>query len=307
MTHKTQIVPKGISLFIILGLLSIMCGSIYTLQVKIDSINENSNTPERLLYFPNGRFIKAISLGYDNLLANIFWMKTISYFGKHVVTDRDYKWLYHMLDIVTTLNPHFMHVYYFAGVVLPWEVKNIDGAIYLLNKGITYNPDKEWYIYYLLGFNYMFFKNDFYKASEYFLKAAKFKDAPILLSNITSRLLSEIRDPNTAINLLTIIYNRTEDTNIKEKIIYRIKRLVVERDIIFLEALRDRYYTLFQKYPDTLEDIVRLDWINSLPIEPFGGGYYIRKDNHHILSTTFTERLKIYTPKKKAEPNNEPN
>ena len=101
-----------------------------------------------------------MSLGWHNVLADVLWFRTISYFGEHYRSDRTYPWLAQMCDLVTDLDPRAEHVYRFAGVILPWEADQVEAGIRLLEKGVRQFPDS-WLLHYYLGFNYYFFKNDF--------------------------------------------------------------------------------------------------------------------------------------------------
>jgi len=117
-----------------------------------------------LVYLPPTRFLRAVSLGYEEALANVLWFRTISYFGGHYQSDRIYPWLAAMCNAVTDLDPRAEHVYRFGGVILPWEADRIDDGIALLEKGVHNMPDS-WQLQYMLGFSYYFFSDDLSAAS----------------------------------------------------------------------------------------------------------------------------------------------
>jgi len=85
---------------------------------------------------PSGKFISAASLGFDELAADFLFVKAVLYFGGHYLSDREYIWLYHLLDTSTTLSPHFEEVYEFGAIVLSLEARQADKAI-LAIKGTT--------------------------------------------------------------------------------------------------------------------------------------------------------------------------
>ena len=72
-----------ISLFIILTLSLFF--SIQTLDKKYPR-----QGVESFLYLPSGTFLKGAALGYDEMLADLFWIKAVGYFGGHAQTDRNY-------------------------------------------------------------------------------------------------------------------------------------------------------------------------------------------------------------------------
>ena len=71
------------------------------------------------VYLPRAEYLRPMSLGWQNVLADILWFRTISYFGEHYRSDRTYPWLAQMCDLVTDLDPRAEHVYRFAGFILP--------------------------------------------------------------------------------------------------------------------------------------------------------------------------------------------
>ena len=73
---------------------------------------------EQFLYLPSGRHTKALTLGFSNLAADVLWVRAVSYFGGHILTDTEYPWLYRILVQVTTLDPPFMYPYLFGGMAL---------------------------------------------------------------------------------------------------------------------------------------------------------------------------------------------
>jgi hypothetical protein len=92
------------------------------------------------IYLPKAEYLRPMSLGFANVMADVLWFRTISYFGGHYRSDRVYPWLAHMCDLVTDLDPRAEHVYRFAGVILPWEAGETDQGIRLLEKGIRHFP-----------------------------------------------------------------------------------------------------------------------------------------------------------------------
>ena len=106
-------------------------------QGKVDKIRSpKSLMEEKLIYIPSADFTKTASLGFHAALADFLWARTVVYFGEHVKTDGDYKWLYHLLDVVTTLDPENILAFRFGGNLLALEMNDIESSIKLLEKGI---------------------------------------------------------------------------------------------------------------------------------------------------------------------------
>src|SRR5437868_139053 len=73
---------------------------------------------EQLRLLPRGEVLKPTLLGYHHLAADLIWLRAIQVLGDRVVRDQDYQWLYHALDVVTTLDPQYVYAYDVGGTVL---------------------------------------------------------------------------------------------------------------------------------------------------------------------------------------------
>ncbi|MEW6379239.1 MAG: hypothetical protein AB1611_06495 [bacterium] len=196
---------------------------VYQVQKKIETISP-SNNPESLLYLPSGKYLKPLMLGFDQMAADILWLKVIIYFGDHYLTDKNYQWLYHILDLTTTLDPYFRLPYEFGGIILTLEKGDIDQSNSLLRKGIQNHPDY-WRLPFYLGFNYFFYLKDPKTAARYISRAASLPDHPPYLPKLAASLYAYAGSKETAINFLDQIYQNTEDPWLKENIAQKITDL----------------------------------------------------------------------------------
>lgn len=189
-------------------------------QQNIDSQESES------LYLPNGSGLEFISLGYKNVLSDLLWFKTINYFGKHYRSDQNYKWLAHMCQLVTKLNPNAKHVYEFGASMLAWEAKLTNQSIELLNLAIKDDPTY-WRYYFLRGFNYTFFLNQNDLAIKDFKFAATLPQAPAMLARMAAKLeLNRSGDISTTIEFLKNMLDNTEDPSTKKAIEERINEIM---------------------------------------------------------------------------------
>lgn len=94
---------------------------------KIDSYNyENHKTNKRHIVnhpemLPQKKYAHLMSFWFSNLRANIYWLEAIQYIGSNVISHEYKKYLYHMLDLITELNPYFERPYIIWQLLLPWE------------------------------------------------------------------------------------------------------------------------------------------------------------------------------------------
>src|SRR5918993_1418741 len=102
-------------------------------------------TTDEQLYL-NGATVKRASLGFNGLAADWYWMRSLQYVGRKVLTNGqglqldnlgtlNLKLLPPLLDTATTLDPQFLEPYEYAAIVLPGiDVKE---AIRITQKGIA--------------------------------------------------------------------------------------------------------------------------------------------------------------------------
>ena len=122
------------------------------------------------------------------------------------------KLLYPLLDTATTLDPQFIAVYEYGGVVLPGI--NDEDAIKLLKKGIENNP-AEWRLYHHLG--YIYWQRNDYRSGERDLRcrARRLPGAPAWMQAMSARMQAEGGSRDTAREMYTRMYEQADDEQIK--------------------------------------------------------------------------------------------
>jgi len=196
-----------------LSLIVLLWTGIYFIQLNIDN-NFSYQQIEKMLYLPSGKFIKPLCLGFDELVADILWIKAVGYFGTHVKTDRNYPWLYHMLDLITTLDPLYQYPYEFGAIIFSLEADNVHQSISILKKGIKNYPDY-WRFYFYLGFDYFFILKEPTIAADYIAKAATLPGHPPYLPRLAASLYAVSQGKEHAIIFLKQIYENTQDKQIR--------------------------------------------------------------------------------------------
>src|ERR1700733_13346172 len=161
---------------LVAGTLLVVCmfASVLLLQ-KVDRLRSGA-TLQEVLYISSPKALKRLSLGYDGLLADIYWTRAVQYFGsKHFAGSQHYDLLAPLLEITTALDPHLTVAYEFGSNFLAPQPPGGAGmpqrAIELAEFGIRNNPD-DWHLYYDLGFIYYMDVKDYAKAADAFARGA---------------------------------------------------------------------------------------------------------------------------------------
>ncbi|MEW6686034.1 MAG: hypothetical protein AB1393_07500 [Candidatus Edwardsbacteria bacterium] len=239
---------------------------------------------EELMYFPSGKFLKEIAIGYDCIFADFIWLRAIQYFGEHRMTDLKFQYLGHILDVLTTLDPQFVHAYTLGSLLLTHCAKESDRTLTLLDKGMKENPDK-WEIPYTKGFIYYIFLRKFDFAVKYFLEASKVPKAPEMCERFAAFVYAKMGERELSIRLWKELYERTKNEMEKETALRYIKRLVMEGHLEDLQAAVGKYKKTFGEYPHSLRDLITANIIDSIPEEPHNGHYYFSYLEKKVKST----------------------
>ncbi|MHB8482274.1 MAG: tetratricopeptide repeat protein, partial [Nitrospiria bacterium] len=192
--------------------------------------------------------------------------------------------------------PKFQYSYQITGIALAALGKQYDLSNKILLKGIKNMPE-DWQIPFYLGFNYYFYLNDYQHAAVYMSRAASLPGHSAYLPGLAARLYVEAKDPNLALDFLKNIYQDAKDENVKQQIETRIREVMVERDILFLNKALEIYEQKYKKRVSGLNELVSSNIINKIPDEPFNGHYFYDVTQNTAQSSTHPERMKVYRKK----------
>jgi tetratricopeptide (TPR) repeat protein len=248
------------------------------------------------VYLPKAEYLKLMALGYNNVLADVLWFRTISYFGKHYRGNRTYPWLAHMCDLVTDLDPRADHVYRFAATILPWEAGQAEAGIHLLEKGIEAFPDS-WLLHYWLGFSYYFFKDDYDHATKYLRIAAQLPGAHPNVATLAARLASKHYGPETTVRFLAEIRNNAYSDEMRQVISENMREAKLASHLEQLDKAIAAYRNRHGAPPSTLVALVDEGWITRIPDDPFGGAYGIDEETGKARSSTGRQPSALYESK----------
>jgi len=248
---------------------------------------------ENLVYLPDASRLRPLALGYDNVLADVLWFRTISYFGAHVETDRAYPWLEAMCNLVTDLDPRAFHAYQFGGLILPWEAKDPDAGIRLLEKGLAQFPDS-WLLHYYVGVVHYLFKNDPETAASQLEQAAALPDAPAMVARFAALLRTRQGDPATAIAVLEQMLESTTSESTRAVLQESLVDARAARDGEVLTKLVSDYRVHHGKLPADLGVLAEAGVLRFVPPDPYGGTWVIDPSTGTVRSSTGREPMQLH-------------
>lgn len=178
---------------------------------------------ESMTYLPQGERIKPALLGFETTVAHYLWLRTIIYFGGHLMTDGTYPWLINMLDIITRLCPWFYPAYEFAGIMVPDVCHNPEAARILLERGLTHLGAKKFNVAFTMGMIFYRHYQDRKTAAHYFARASMAADAPQeKLAAMANAFFTRAGSPEEGLRFLLFSYESTDDPEVRRHLAKKI-------------------------------------------------------------------------------------
>jgi len=271
----------------ILSFLLIVCfGGSVLAERKVDQLRPAA-TLEEMLYIPSSKVVRRMSVGFEALVADIYWTRAVQYFGaKHIDNTNQYKLLYPLLDMATDLDPRLIPAYEFGSVFLTQPPPRGAGeplkAVALLQKGIRQNPNS-WRLYQGLGFIYYMELKDYPAAGQAFEQGSKIPGAHPFLKVMAARTIQEGGNYQTAQMLWQSIYESFNDGLIRENAMTHLRALQVDQEVLQLEALVRAYAARTGHLPAGFAELVAAHVLSSVPRDPLGYPYELLPDGHVMV------------------------
>jgi len=242
----------------------------------IDRIRPQASIDD-VLYVSSPKMVKRASLGFDGLMACIYWTRTVQYFGhRHYDRARSYNELAPLLEITTALDPQLFPPYQFGASFLapppPNGAGQPDRAIRLMEFGIAHNPDN-WQLYYNLGFVYYTELKDYKHAAEIFERGSKVPNAHPFMKILAASMAEHAGDFATARLLWSATFETSHETNIRQNALEHLRALSVDEDVTSLQAAVTRFGQKTGHLPASMAELVTAERMPGIPADPDGNAY----------------------------------
>ncbi len=257
-------------------LLAICLALVVLLAFGVDTRRTPHELVGELMYFPSGVALRAVSMGFYGPLADLVWLRFIQYYGEHRLSDSRFELMYHILDILTTLDPRFYYAYSLGSLMLAHDAAQPEQARKLLKKGMYANPD-DWRLPFVYAFMNYVFLGEYSTAQTYFRIAANKPNAPDRPKRWYAFVTyAKIGDLKTSLALWVDLYNTTDNAEEKAIAEIYIGNIKMEMDIEYLNDRVEYFQREFNRIPVDLNELVEKGVIEKLPEEPHGERYILR-------------------------------
>jgi hypothetical protein len=123
-----------VSLVLLLTILAL-----FLLKPHLELFEKQIKKGDRYKYLPSAKYINLISLGHTEAVASGLWVMGLINMVEGILDREDISWFSNICNLVTTLDPNFSTVYFFAGGM---EVDSKDSSdIEVLQRAVNMYPE----------------------------------------------------------------------------------------------------------------------------------------------------------------------
>jgi hypothetical protein len=273
---------------------AMMVGASIELQAVRDRIYPPRPLDEDSLYIQSGPLLRRLTVAYNALAADLYWIRAIQYYGDGkrrlasdarvpnpppmiaAATSDAYSLLYPLLDLTTSLDPRFNIAYRFGAVFLaeayPSGPGRPDLAVKLLEKGLAERPDK-WEYMEDIGFVHYWYDHDYRAAAEWFRKASQVPGAPWWLQSLAATTLAQGGDRQSSRVMWEAILQSSEVGWQRQDAERRLLQLKALDQIDELQKAIDKYAGRTGAPAADWFALVRAGVFPGVPFDPTGALY----------------------------------
>ena len=239
---------------------------------NLEQIRAGQSTSAQVLYLPSGEYLKMVSLGFPELLADAIYIWSIQYYSDYEAEDR-YEFLEHIFgNVISELDPLYVDPYLIGALIMSVEAKDDEMALRLLDKGIAAIPD-EWILPFEAGFLCYNVLGDHARAARYFEKALAAPGVPPVVSRLRADMYHRMGDKRSSLGYWQEVYQEAETEYVENVAWQHVHDLTIEVHLEDLSRAIAAYTPSDGSYPPHLQALVGAGLLESLPADPEGRPY----------------------------------
>ena len=256
------------------GAIAVLMAAVVAIQVVRDRGWTPYEPEDSVLWIRSGDTAKRMALSYDNIVSDVYWIRAVIYYGgRHrAASHRSFDQLHPLLDLVTSLDPHFKVAYRFGALFLseppPGGPGQPDQAIALLERGIE--QDGAWEYYEDIGFVHYWWRHDYVSAADWFKRAAARPGAPNWLLGLAATTLAVGGSRESSRQLWTQLLNDVDAAYIRNQAEHRLKQLDAMDAIDELAKVLQRFSDREGRMPRSWQELATAERLRGIPVDPAG-------------------------------------
>ncbi len=252
-------------------------------EARLHRVLSDRPAGSHLLYLPSGKYLKALALGYPEVMADVIYLWSIQFYSQYGTHER-YTYLDHIYrEVITELDPRYQDPYLIGALIMAIEANELEMALRLLDKGIEAIPDN-WLLPFEAGFYCYDSLKDFTRAASYFKRSMMIPGAHPLVRRLHAEMFNRMGDPRTSLVYWLEIYRTAEDDYVRDVSYRHVHDLRIRVETETLETAVGIYMERFGRRPPNLEVLVKEGILNRVPRDPEGNPYLYNRNTGEVRS-----------------------
>lgn len=249
-------------------------GGMPFVQASIDAHRRNLGPQQKVQYLWSPPHIRKLVAGFEGIAADVYWLRTVQYFGAERRTGRgDFSLLGPLIDITTTLDPRLEIAYRYGAIFLcegwPNGAGRCEEGLALLERGAQAMPE-DWRLLQEKGFFAFLFMNDPERAAKELHRAAARPGAAFWLEGLAADTLMKGGRKQSARRMWTAILEASEPGLMRTNAEVRLRLLDAEDLAGRIQAAVERFHQEHGVRPRTLGELKAAGYWSGALVDPEG-------------------------------------
>ena len=257
------------------------------LRTRIDRASEAAELGPTL-YVQSGETLRRFSFGYEGLMADWYWTRTVQYFGRQRIAGRShYGLLAPLLRTTVTLDPQLLIAYRFGAIFLaekpPSGAGRPEEALALIRRGIVANPTY-WPLWRDLGFIYYWDLKDYSHAAIAFEAGSRQPGAGVWMKTLAASVSARGGELETSRLLWTEVLKEAGNETIRRGALEHLVAIRAAEDLVRIDRGLDLFRQKTGHPASRLTDLIQAGLIAERPIDPLGVPYVLGYEGSATLA-----------------------
>ena len=279
------------------GILALALVLQFVVRQRVDQARRASSQATELLYVSSGGLLRRLSIGFEGLLADLYWTRAVQYYGRERLSPHpNYRLLAPLLRITTSLDPHLLIAYRFGAVFLaarpPGGAGQPEQAMQLLRRGIVANPEY-WRLWEDLGFIQYWNLHEYAGAARTFETGSERPGAAVWMRTLAASVAAKGGEIGTSLLLWSQVYETAGNDQIRKSAMDHLAALKAYEDLQSISRLLNLYQKNAGRPARSLKELVDAGLLRGIPVDPSGALYSVGPDGKARLSPQSSVDLKL--------------
>jgi hypothetical protein len=249
------------------------------------------------VYVSSGETLRHFTFGYEGLLADWYWTRSVQYFGRARLSGGShFELLAPLLRATVTLDPQLLIAYRFGAIFLAEKPPSGAGqpqeALALIRRGIGANPGY-WRLWQDLGFVYYWDLKDYKHAALAFEAGSRVPGAAVWMKTLAASIAAKGGELDTSRLLWTEVLREAGNDTIRRGAVEHLAAIRAAQDMDTINRALAVFEQRTGHLASGIRDLVQAGLLRQEPVDPAGAPYVIGHDAKAALGSGSTIDLAL--------------